>query len=273
MMRCVLLSLIPVLLAAQDAREIMRHAVELDRHNTEVARNYTFLQREEERQLDGSGGVKSRKIRTFDVTQVDGSPYRRLVARDDQPLPEAEQRAEMAKLQASNESRRKETPAQRDKRIAEARKREQKRREPIQEMLDAFDFRLVGEEKRAGADTWVIDATPRPGYKPKTQSGAILSKLKARLWVEKSHYQWVRMEAETLDTISFGGIVVRLGKGGRIFGEQIKINDEVWLPREWTIQASARILLVRGMKVEYHYTFSNYKKFSAESRVVATGEN
>src|SRR5690349_4876 len=110
MVLCVLLLLFPTLLAAQDAREIMRHALDLDRRNAEVARNYTYLSREEERQFDGSGKIKSHRVRTFDVTMIEGSQYRRLVARDDQPLSPEEQRFELDKLAASNEERRKESP-------------------------------------------------------------------------------------------------------------------------------------------------------------------
>ncbi len=272
-MRCILLAaLLPTILAAQDARAIIQRAVELDRRNTEIARNYTYLQREEERRIDSAGKIKSRKIRTFEVIQVDGSPYRRLVARDDQPLPAEEQREEAEKLQKSNEERLKETPSQREKRVAEARKRAEKRREPLKEMLDAFNFKLAGSEKLNGFDTWIVDASPRPGFRAKTQSGAILSKLKARFWVEKKGNQWVKFEAETLGTVTFGGFIVRLGKGSHFFGEQIRINDEVWLPHRWSIDASARILLVKAMRVEYLYTFSDYRKFSAESRVVSTGE-
>jgi hypothetical protein len=271
MMRCLaLLACLPAALAAQDAREIIRRSVELDKHNTEVARSYTYLQREEERQLDGSGKIKTRRIRTFDVTPMEGSPYRRLVARDDKPLSPAEEKEEMDKLARSNAERQKETPEQREKRIGESRKREARRREPLQEMLDAFDFRLAGEEKLNGFDTWVIDAMPRPGFKPRTTSGSILAKLKVRLWVEKDHYQWAKIDAETLGTISYGGLIVRLNKGSRFWGEQVKVNDEVWLPRKWNIEAAARIMLVKGVRVDYEYTFSGYKKFSAESRVVST---
>jgi len=55
-------------------------------------------------------------------------------------------------------------------------------------------------------------------------------------------------------------------------GEQTRVNDEVWLPRQWTIQAAGRILLVKGLRIEYRYTFSDYKKFSTDSRVVSTGD-
>ena len=52
-MRLILLTVcIPAILAAQDAREIVRRACELDRKNAEVARNYTYLERDVESDLD-----------------------------------------------------------------------------------------------------------------------------------------------------------------------------------------------------------------------------
>ena len=47
------LSLFPALLAAQDAREIVRRSVELDQKNLEAARNYTYLERQLEKLLAG----------------------------------------------------------------------------------------------------------------------------------------------------------------------------------------------------------------------------
>ena len=37
---------LPAILAAQDAREIVRRGVEIDRKNLEIARNYTYLERD-----------------------------------------------------------------------------------------------------------------------------------------------------------------------------------------------------------------------------------
>ena len=80
----VLCASIPCLLAAEnapDAREIVRRSIELDRKNEAIQRTYTFLERDETRTLDSSGKAsKPPESRTFDVTVLEGSPYRRLVA-------------------------------------------------------------------------------------------------------------------------------------------------------------------------------------------------
>ncbi len=266
-----LLLLCPRLLAAQDAREIVRRSLDLDQKNLAAARNYTFLQRQVERQFDGSGEVKTESVRTWDVTLQEGSPYRRLVARNDQPLPPAEQQAEQNKLQANIEERRRETPAQRQRRIAEWEQRREKQREPMRELPDAFDFRLVGEQSLNGGEAYVIDATPKPGYRPKSTAGAILPKMKARFWVSKTDGDWIKLDAETLAPVSFGAFLLRIAKGAHIVMEQTRVNREVWLPKRIALNGSARLFLVKGLHMELDIAYSEYKKFQVDSRVVPAG--
>jgi hypothetical protein len=39
-----------------------------------------------------------------------------------------------------------------------------------------------------------------------------------------------------------------------------------------TLAAGARVLLVKGMRVDMQIDFSAYKKFQADSRILSTGE-
>ena len=75
------------LFAAPDPREIIRHATEADQRNEAASRNYTFVQRVSKRYLNSDGSVKRTEIRTYDVTLSEGTPYQRLIAIDDKPLP------------------------------------------------------------------------------------------------------------------------------------------------------------------------------------------
>jgi hypothetical protein len=252
----------------QDARSIVLRAIEVDHQEQDAALNYTYLQRQETRSIDGSGKVKSRHSKTTDITRLEGSPYRRLVAIDDRPLAPAEQRKEDEKLRFNEEQRRKEAPEERERRIAEAKRRQEQRRGPLKELPDAFDFRMAGEETYQGLPVYVIDAMPHPGYKPKSSNTAFLAKVKARFRIEKAGLHWMNIEMETLDTISFGGIVLRLAKGSHLSIEQIHVNNDVWLPKHVLLQASARVMLVVGLREEIEFAFSGYKKFQAESRVV-----
>lgn len=267
-----LFAFVSVALHAQDAREIVRQSIELEKQNRDNWINYTYLERQHSKELDGSGKVKKETLRTYDVTNVEGSPYRRLVARNDQPLSAEEQKVEQEKLQASIEARRKETKEQRDKRIAEWRRRQDRQREPINELAEAFDLKITGETVLEGRPTYIIDGTPRPGYKSKSTYTSFLPKLKTRFWITKTGYHWVKLDAETLDTVSYGALLLRISKGAHIMLEQTPTPDGVWLPKRISLDGSARILLVKGVHMVLDYTYSNYRKFSVDSRVVSTTE-
>ena len=268
-MRLLLLTLaIPAVLFAQDPLEIIRRATELDRRNTEIARSYTFLQRQEQRDLDVSGKLKKTESETYDVTLLEGSPYRRLVARNDQPLSAKDRRKEDEKLQHSIADRRKETPEERQRRVADWERKQQKQREPLKELPEAFTFKLTGEEALNGGEAFVIEGAPKPGYRPKGASTSFFPKVNLRLWIDRKDYQWVKIDLESLDTISFGGFLIRLAKGSHVTIENTRINNEVWLPKFAAIKGSVRLALVKVMRGEIVFTFSDYKKFQTDSRVL-----
>jgi hypothetical protein len=262
----------PAILAGQDARDIVRRSVELDKRNSEVARNYTFVQRQQQRDIDSNGRVKRVESDTHDVTLLEGSPYRRHIAHNDRPLSAKEQAQEEAKLRKSIEDRRKETPEQRAQRVQDWERKQERQREPLREVPDAFDLKLAGEEKLAGVDTWVIDATPHPGYKPHSRTAQFFPKVRARFWIAKQDYQWVKVDMESLDTISFGGFLIRMSKGSHLEFEASRVNNEVWLPKRAVLKGAVRIALVKMMRGDVTFDFSDYKKFQAESRIVPTGQ-
>jgi len=262
---------LPVLLAflaaglwAQDAREIVRKAIELDHRNFEEELHYTYLQREETRELDAADKARRVTIRTVDVQTIEGSPYRRLVARNDQPISPEEQKQEDDKLRFNIEERRKETPEQRQRRIAEWTRREERRREPLQEVPDAYDFKLAGEETMEGIPCYVIDASPRPGYKPKSSAAAVLTVLAGKMWISKKDYGWVKAEMEARYAVTLGAFFLRLSKGSRIVIEQIPLGEGVWLPKFAELKFSARLLLVKSFREDRLYRFSDYRKSSAD---------
>jgi hypothetical protein len=258
---------ISVLLAA-DPREIVRKAVELNTRDTQLTNDYNYLQREETRELDRGGKPRVRKDETWDVIPLEGSPYKRLVSRDGRPLSSAEQELEDQKLRAAAEERRHETPEQRAHRLEEWRHRQDRQRQPLRELPDAFNFTLLPDEDLDGRPVYVIEALPKPGYKPKSTYTAFFPKVKVRAWIDKADLEAKRIEIEATDTISFGGFLLRLEKGSRILIEQARMDDQLWVPRRVSVLAEARVMLLKSMNREMEYNFSDYKKFQVDSRVV-----
>jgi len=259
---------LPSLLAAQDAAEVMRRALAEDSASAALARNYTYLENQELRTRDGNK-FKVRDSNTWDVTLLEGSPYRRWIAHNGQPLAAADQRKEEEKLRLGIENRRHETEAQKQQRIADWQHKEERQHEPLHEIPDAFTLRFANSESIEGHDVYVIDGTPKAGYKPKSKNAFFLPKVKGRFWITKQGFQAVKIEFETLDTISWGGIVARVSKGTKVSVELTRVNNEVWLPKRILIAGSARVLLVKGYTGELDLTYSGFKKFTVDSRVVS----
>jgi len=255
-------------LVAQDPLDIIRRATETDRKNLEISRSYTYLERIEERELDSDGKVKKTESTTNDVTILEGSPFRRTVARDDKPLSPKEKRKEDERLQKSIEDRRKETPEERANRISDWERKQQKQRDSLKELPDAFTFKLAGEETINGGDAYVIEGMPKPGYRPTNGTTSIFPKIKLKIWIDKADYRWVRIDLESLDTITFAGFLVRVAKGTRARIETVRVNNEVWLPKRIEVKGSVRIALLKVVRGEFIFTYSDYKKFQADSRVI-----
>ena len=255
---------------AQDAREIVRKSVELDQSNWHRMRDYTWIARHTERSMDSSSHVKSEKTDEWETVVIYGEPHHRVLKRDGKPLSEADNRKEQAKLDQVLAKREQETPQERERREADFEKQRAKDREFLREVPDLFDFQLLGDEKIDGHDVWVISATPKPSAQPKRGEAKALLKVQAKVWIDKAEYQWVRLEAETTATISFGLFIARLAPGAKLEFEQTRVNDEVWLPRREVVRGAARLGLVKKLAGEEETTWSNYRKFQVDSRVVAT---
>ncbi len=264
-----ILASVTAVAAQTDAREIIRRAVAADERNWKLARNYTFSEHVNLRYLDSQGRVKSQEASLHDVMLLDGSPYRRLVARDGRPLPLSEEKKEREELARSVAERREQTAAQRAQRLAEYDNRPEWQREAWRELPEAFDFRLAGEEVLGGGALYAIEAVPRQGYRPRSTTAKMLAHLQGKLWVDKRDYHLVKADVEVIDTISVGLFLVRVSKGSRATFEQARVNDEVWLPRHLRAYVSARLGLLKVLILEQEITYSECREFPADSAAVS----
>ena len=254
------------------SKEIVRRAMEHDVSNWEQEKNYTFLQRIEQRELNSDGSAKSTKSETEEIIFLYGQPYAHLVKRNDQPLSDADAKKVEKKLNDTMEKRGHETPAERDKRLADFEKRHQEEHAFLLEVPQAYDFRIIGEERLNGRAAYVIVGEPRQDFRPNLNAARVLPKLRPKLWIDKDGYQWLKMEADVIDTITWGGFLLRLHPGSHIELEQVLVNNEVWLPLHARISFDARIALFKSMRLDVDARFSDYKKFRTDTRVISVGE-
>jgi hypothetical protein len=254
---------------AQDAREIVRRSIALDQVNWLRMADYTWVGRSRERHFDSHDKVTSDHQEAWETIILDGRPYRRMLESDGKPLPADEQRKQQQKLDKDTAKLERETPAEKQRRAAEYEKTRRRERGFLLEVPDAFDLRIEGSDKIDGHDVWVISGAPKPGYRPKSHDGAALLKIHGKMWIEKAGYQWVKLEAQTTGTISFGLFLARLNPGAKLVIEQTRVNDEVWLPKREYMIGSGRIALLKRVAQDDEITWTDYKKFQVESRIIA----
>jgi hypothetical protein len=255
------------------AREIVQKSVDLDQRNARLIRqNYTYQFRDVERDTDKSGAVKKTVIHTYDHLFLYGADHNRLIAKDDKPLNEKDEREEEKKIEKLKEKFEHESEADRQKHAAEREKEREEGRKFLKQIPDAYDFELKGSETIDGHETWVIGLTPRADFKPTVKFADILKKIRATLWVDKQEYQWVKADAQLMDDATFGLFLVRLHKGARLQFEQTKVNDEVWFMRWSRVEGSARVALFVNARGDEETTFSNYRKFKTDARITGVSE-
>lgn len=250
---------------------LITRAAERDLQNDAQQRNYTYIQREEEKKLDGGGRVKSTEVKTLEMMELYGEPVERLIEKDDKPLSPKETAKEEERIQKIVDKRKNESEDERNKRLEKEAKERERGREFVKEVNDAYNFKLVGMESPEGRDAYVIDAEPKPGYEPHSKDAKFLPKFRFRVWIDKADEEWVKLDATCIDTVSIGWFIARVHQGSRILVEQTRVNDEVWLPKQVTLKLDARILF-KGLNLEENVGYRNYQKFRAATKIVPAGD-
>jgi len=252
-----------------DARDIVRKSVELDQINWLRMVNYTWIAHSRERHFDSQNRVTSEHEEGWETIILGGEPYRRMLERDGKPLPADQQKKEQEKLDKTASRIGKEIPEQKQRRIDGYEKQRLRDREFLLEIPNAYDLRMEPDETIDGQDVWVISGVPKSGYHAKSRDGRALLKIRGKLWIEKTGYQWVRIEAQTTSTISFGLFLARLNPGAKLIFEQQRVNDEVWLPKREFVSGSGRIGLLKRLAEDQEITWNNYRKFQVDSKIVS----
>lgn len=251
-----LLAVAGVSAAEVNPRELVRQSIANGDRSWKRARTYTHMEVDEVKKFGAGSSVKSTEVEKYEVMVMEGTPYHRLIERNGRPLSGAEKQREEQKLQKTIAQRRRESPVQKRRRIASY----ENERQFLREVPDAFEFKLIGEERLPAGEAYVLEATPRPGYQARSRYGKVMSKMRGKLWIDKKEVQWVKADAEATDTASLGWFVARLAKGSHIVLEQTRLADGVWVPSLLKAKASARIMLVKSEKFEENITYTNYRK-------------
>ncbi|HMD06817.1 MAG TPA: hypothetical protein VKH63_04735 [Candidatus Acidoferrum sp.] len=235
----------------QDARQIVSQSLVAAELSWQARNEYIYMERDEDRRLDSAGQVQSQNVDVTKMTLVNGIRFEELMEHNGQ-LPSAD---DQKKRDVDIEKLKHETTAEQAERL----RKDQDNRSFLHVLLEAFDFRLVGEEIVDGRPAYVLEATPHPGYHASGKYGKLLARVQGKLWVDKQDFGWVKVDGEVTQSFSMGLFVARVQRGSHILLEQICLGDAVWVPKRLEVRASAKILFLKSLELERILTYSDYR--------------
>src|SRR5271157_5596476 len=231
-------------LTPEQMQKLTRVVAQHFQENYKKERDYTFIERDVDKKLDGAGLTKSTETRTYEVINIYGEQVYRLIENDDKPLDAKEAAKEEEKIQKvmdkhkaeSEEDRKKQEEEKEAKRLDDSRKF-------VSAIADSHDFKLVGTELVDGREAWVVDGEPRPSVELHDKEEKFVSKFRGRLWIDKESMQLAKVDLEAMDTASVGWVLARIHKGTRMTFERTRMDDQIWLPKHMTYKLDARVAL------------------------------
>jgi hypothetical protein len=240
-----------LLVAQPDGREIVRRSISTADRNWKARQSYTYTVHDEQRHLDAQGRVKSTDVDVSKAVLVNVDTVEQMVSHNGgPPIPKKKKKDE-----ESLRKRRSEMPQER----ADRRREEKENRAFIDEVPDAFNFRLLGEQVVRGRPTYVLEVTPNLGFHPRSKYGGMFSKVRGKLWVDRQDFGWVKVDVDVTEPFSMGLFLARVQPGSHIVFEQTRWADGVWLPARIEIKANAKILFVKNYAMYEVITYSEYR--------------
>jgi hypothetical protein len=234
-----------------------------------IKENYAGTQTEEETEYDKTGKVTKKELNEYTFFYLNGDEVTTLVKKDGKPLSDEQQKKENDKTakRIAEEQKREEKKERKDEKAKEEGKESKDDEDPgIEVFLRVSQFVNPRRERFRGQDVLVFDFEPNPEYKPKNLEEHVVKELAGVVWIDEKAKDVVRLEAYFVGDVHLGaGLLANLQKGTGFIFEQAYLNNEVWLPTYMEAHIGARVLLVKGFKMNLTLRYSDYKRFNVET--------
>jgi hypothetical protein len=253
-------------------REVSRNQNEVEKRFTE----YSFLQKETQREIDGKGVVKKETVKEYEVFPLPNrEPILKLnsengvalsgdrAAREDKRVQEEFLKAERDKDKLAQKQEQRRAERQR-KRGANGQQEEDSDVE-ISQFLLVCEFVSPRRERFQDRDAVVFDFRAQPGFQPRNRQESLISKLVGVVWIDPLDKQVMRLEARLAEGFKMGGgLLLSLRPGAALVMEQMRLKEGIWMPRFAQINLSVKVLLFGGGDINQTLEWSEYKHFSAD---------
>jgi hypothetical protein len=255
-------------------RQVSRNQDELEKRFSE----YSFLQKEIDREISNKGEVKKETVKVFEVFPIaNRAPVMKLISENGVAL--SGERATKEAKRVEEEFEKAERDKEKDKERVEKYRTERERKKAakkkgsegddddvdISQFLKIHEFVSPRRERFRDREAVVFDFRSRPGFKPSNRQEDLISKLVGVAWIDPVDKQVMRLEARLAEGFKMaGGLLVNLRPGAAFVMEQTRMVEGIWLPRVAQINLSVKVLLFAGGDFNKTIEWSDYKHFSGD---------
>ena len=242
---------------AQDNVETtMKRSIEANERDWAAAPELDYLERDRD-----PGGSK-----TYAVIMLFGSPYQRLIAVNEHPLSRSKKAEEQKKFEKAVAERRSESPEKRSERVAKYEAERKRDHTMMQQLTMGFDFNLLGQQQLKGHKVYVLKATPRKGYRPPDRDSKVLTGMEGKMWVDRSTFQWVKVEAHVTHPVSIEGFLAEVEPGTEFELEKSPVSGDIWLATHFSMKSNAKVMHLVSRHSQQDITYFNYHRGEAAGK-------
>jgi len=252
-----------------EATALVRRTLVENRHDLEVLRNYIYVSDETDEEYKDNRVVKTTVTRQENFT-IDGEPVTRTLLVNGQPPAEKDRRKEEKELDEKTADAHATNPKHKEDREKKAAKELAEQMAVREDVLEAYNFTILGEEKHDGHRLVKIAAEPKDGFKGKSKLKVFLPVLHGTLIIDATSNQWIDIHATMVRKL--GGGPMYVGQESAIHLHQASVADGLWVMTDGSIRINARLLFLHkniGERVSFH----DFRRFGSEVRIVETAES
>lgn len=242
--------------ASPDVDSIVASLQAAEKTNQQVAQSYGWHEDQRQRNRQQDGTLKQSRWVEYDVLFVEGAPYRRLVARNGQPLSSSDEAKEQRKLDKERQDRR----IMRRKGLLGLAISYTYVHIPVEHINRLFVPTLQGEEAVDGRPAFVLRLEPLPGAVPANAAEKAMLCRRATIWIDQAEHVRLQQREEVFCQAD------AMLPGTVFESSWTKHAGEVWLECRSLISFNAKVPL-RTLVGETEALYTNFRKYDVASTI------
>ena len=148
-------------------------------------------------------------------------------------------------------------PDERARREKRSKQDEEKARQLLKAIPDAFNFKYEGEDGELARFSF----TPNPHYSPPTRELSVYHAMAGKIWVNRSAMRLAMIEGKLMEDVNFGwGLLGHLDKGGTFKVVQKKVGENHWETVLLDLNMQGRAVIFKTLTIRQKQILSEFKR-------------